>query len=85
MNQTSLEITINVTLKHRSDGPARIEIADWQFDIHPLARYRELNAADRAALWSTLRDEIEEFWMSTALEDDEQATWNYRLEDVDLD
>ncbi|HEX3051585.1 MAG TPA: hypothetical protein VHP83_13070 [Aggregatilineaceae bacterium] len=78
----SLEITINVTL---SEGnPAVVRIAGWQFDIQPEGSFHDLSSADRAEFWRALRDEIDEFWFSAALDDDEDAAWNYRLEDVDL-
>jgi len=77
--QTSLEITINVVIHHSAD----IEILD--LNVQPLEQFRTLSAQDRVALWSKLRDEIDEFWLSTALQSDGDAIWNYWLEDVDLD
>jgi hypothetical protein len=84
-DRTSLEITITVAITHSPASPTRVDVMDWQFDIQPAERFRELSPQDRAALWSKLRDEIDEFWFSTALEGHEEAAWNYLLEDVDLD
>jgi hypothetical protein len=83
----SLEITINVTInrRDREHGPAGIEIVDWQFDVRPPEGFRELSPLDRAAVWSTVRDEIDEFWFQAALESDPDAAWNLLMEDVDLD
>jgi hypothetical protein len=83
--QTSLEITINVTMEHGATGWSEVRIVDWQFNIQPPERFRELPPLHRAALWRKLRDEIDEFWLSTALESDSNAAWNYLLEDVDVD
>lgn len=77
--QTSLEVTINVVIHHAAD----IDILD--FNVQPLEQFRAMSPQDRVALWSKLRDEIDEFWLSAALESDQDATWNYWLEDIDLD
>jgi hypothetical protein len=84
-HHTSLEITINLAIRQPTGETAEVEIIDWQFDARPPERFRELPAPVRAAIWSKLRDEIDEFWFSAALEDHSRAAWNRLLEDVDLD
>ena len=83
--QTSLEITINLTINHTPTGTANVDIVDWRFDIYPPDRFQALTGVDRAEIWRKLRDEIEEFWLSAALENDWEAAWNHRLEDVNLE
>ncbi|MBN2303872.1 MAG: hypothetical protein JXQ72_05315 [Anaerolineae bacterium] len=82
--QTSLEITVNVVIREAPTGAAEAEIIEWQVNVQPPEAFRALSAAQRAALWSSLRDEIEEYWLGTVLEGDTAATWNYLLEDVDI-
>jgi hypothetical protein len=81
----TLEITITVTLEVDEQRPTRVEILGWQFDVAPPQVFRALAWQNRMALWATLRDEIEEFWLSTALESSPDATWNHLLEDVPID
>jgi hypothetical protein len=81
----SLEITINIELDANDEIARDIEIVEWQFEVNPPDRFDDLSPVQRAALWSKLRDEIEEYWISAALESSPDATWNRLLEHLDLD
>ncbi|NDJ74763.1 MAG: hypothetical protein GYB65_00775 [Chloroflexi bacterium] len=81
----SLEITINVVLEAGEDGKWNTNLLDWQFDASPQEMFKHLSPVARAELWRSLRDEIEEYWLSTALYASPEAAWNWRLEDVNLE
>ncbi len=81
----SLEITINAVLESGADGKWDTEIVDWQFDARPRDDFKQLPPLVRAELWRKLRDEIEEFWLTTALYSSPEAFWNWLVEDVNLD
>lgn len=78
----SLEVTISTVI---DGGKGDTEILDWQFDVNPPQSFHDLPPHIRAAFWGRLRDEIEENWFSAALSSDPNATWNWLLEEIDLE
>jgi hypothetical protein len=76
-----LEVVFQATIENDSGD---VQVTDWQIKVNPPGEFDALPPALRAALWSKLRDEIEECWFGAALGSDPNATWNWLLEEIDL-